>query len=147
MVAYFDTSALIKRYFNEQGSKEVIENYFRPDISILTSSITHAEVYSTFSRVHKEGHISKRRLEELQHIFESDWSRFAVVEFGIDVRAQIPKLIEDVYVRGADLIHLSTVAAVTKRGVDLVFVCTDKKLKNAALDIGISCDDLLLSKL
>jgi len=50
MKLFFDTSALIKKYIIEDGSKKVDELMNKAE-SIIVSVITEIEVYSTFKRL------------------------------------------------------------------------------------------------
>lgn len=65
MIVYFDTSALIKRYFTESGSPAVVELWARATL-IAASQITYAEMNATFAR---------KAREYSQHSMASDRAR------------------------------------------------------------------------
>ena len=47
---YFDSSVLLKRYFEEKGSLNIARLFEQPHF-ILTASITYAECYSAMNRL------------------------------------------------------------------------------------------------
>jgi predicted nucleic acid-binding protein len=138
---YFDTSALVKRYLNETGSDRVAE-MFSEGQEIFTSSISYAEIYATFSRLRQEGLLSEKDFQQLQFAFESDWQKFAVIEFNSQVRSRIPKIISKVRLRGADLIHFVSLMFALDAELNLKFICNDKKLINACIDLDLAFEEV-----
>ena len=49
MILYLDTSALVKRYFKEKNSDELIARW-RQAAEIFTSSVAYAETMASFYR-------------------------------------------------------------------------------------------------
>ena len=49
MIAYFDASALVKRYFAERGSRETIALTAESEM-VATSIVTRAEVAAAFAK-------------------------------------------------------------------------------------------------
>lgn len=134
---YFDTSALIKRYFGEDGS-EKIQNIFSQSPYIITSILTYPEVYSTIHRLHREGFLTKKQLKLICLQFERDWKEFTVVECNDKLCDLIQKLIERFPLRGADLVQLSSAVKCHEHGIKLKFVSSDQRLINAADEYGFS---------
>ena len=57
MILYCDTSALMKRYINEEGT-DMVDAMWERSNGIATSIVTFAEALSAFSRRHREGLLS-----------------------------------------------------------------------------------------
>lgn len=133
---FFDTSALLKRYFFETNSGEV-SKIFKENPIIFVASLTYAEVYATFSRIKREGLIIESALKSLISSFESDWAKFAIVNFDKDVRDLAKEIIFKYPLRGADLVQFSSAATLFQREIKFKFAATDKVLHNAAVDFGI----------
>jgi predicted nucleic acid-binding protein len=53
-VRYYDTSALVKQYLQEAGSKLVLE-LLKSGEKVYTVSLTYAETHAAFSRRTREG--------------------------------------------------------------------------------------------
>lgn len=136
-VLYLDTSALIKRYFPEQGSDQV-DRYFHGSGALMTASLTYAETYATFSRLYREGLISTKKRASVGKSFEEDWQSLVIVDFDAEVRNAIPNLTRKFPLRGADAVHLSSVTFLASRGIELQFISADRKLLHAAEDAGFS---------
>ena len=135
-VYYIDTSVLLKRYFEEDGSQNV-EKLFSTNPTVFTSSITYAEFYATVYRIHRDAYLSKEELTAVLLQFEEDWKRLAVMDFRKEIRDYIPIVLEKVGLKGADSIHLASAYCLQKRDIKLVFICSDKKLLTGAKEFKI----------
>lgn len=68
-VYFLDTSALVKRYVVESGSKTVTELVSGPDASVVIADITRAEFVSALARRAREGGISQAQRDALKLAF------------------------------------------------------------------------------
>jgi predicted nucleic acid-binding protein len=57
-VRYFDTTALVKQYLHEAGSKIVLQ-LLKTDDKVYTASLTYAETHAAFSRRNREGRLTR----------------------------------------------------------------------------------------
>jgi len=131
-VIYFDTSALIKNFILEQGSK-VVQDLVRNSSPVATASIAYAEVYSGLTRKRRE-----RLLTVTQHVtvcrqFEEHWASYIHVELAPEVLILAKDLIQRHPLRAFDAIHLAS-ALVLQKGIDqaLQFAAGDARLLQAA---------------
>ncbi len=128
---YFDSSALVKRYVEEEGTnkvKAIIDNSH----IITTSKLTYPEILSAFSRKYKAGDISKSNFYRAMDKFESDWNYFLIVEFQDELLPIIKRIVDRYYLRGADSVHLSSalwLKQVTKENIS--FIASDTELLKA----------------
>ncbi len=67
MICYFDTSALVKIYHQEAGSKTVKALYHSATNQIVISNLAIPETFSTFQRKRREGHADNQLLEAAVH--------------------------------------------------------------------------------
>lgn len=129
---YFDSSALVKRYLEEDGTakmREIADN--APVIS--TSKLTYPEILSAFARKYKRGDITEREFYKATNKFETDWEQFLVIEFQDELLPIINKIVKKHYLRGADSVHLSSalwLEYTVKSNV--TFVASDINLLKAA---------------
>ena len=68
MILYLDTSALIKKYFREDGSDSVISKW-KEATGIVTSSVAYAEALASIYRKQREAKFGKDKLVELLNAF------------------------------------------------------------------------------
>jgi len=129
---YFDSSALVKRYIEEEGSKEVNKLLHGPEKAV-TSRLAYPEILSAIIRRHRAGDIATADCERIKREFRVEWGRYTIIEVHSELFSIIDKLIEKHALRGADSIHLSTalwLQQVTKQ--DVLFAASDAELLNAA---------------
>lgn len=132
---YFDTSALLKKYFFENGT-ETVKKILNSGHSIHTATLTYAEVQAAFQQTYRQGRFTKIQLSQAIHDFEIDWLKFDFVNLVRDVYKLIPKLLEKSPLRGADSVHMASFASLINEGIKTTFVASDKVLLNAIEDFG-----------
>jgi predicted nucleic acid-binding protein len=137
MILYLDTSALVKKYFEEKNSLEVI-SVWKSALGIATSAVAYAELLAAVYRKASETHVKKSLLQSVVGRFQEDWSSFIIV--GVDNRLNeaIHKAIADYGLRGFDAIHLASALAIGSAiNDDYLFACYDDKLNQAARAEGL----------
>src|SRR5579863_9005606 len=103
---YLDSSALIKRYSNEKGSRAVLVR-FESGEKIFTSMLTFGEVHSFLGRKFRSRELGVTELTKLRKNFENDWL-FSLSILDVDSRTMnaLPQLVEQYEIRAGDAIHL-----------------------------------------
>ncbi len=132
---YFDTSALLKKYFFESGA-DCVKKLLEGSNDFYTSTLTYAEVYASFHWHHRRGHIDRKTLGSFKEIFEEDWKFFSRVALALDVCESLPSVTHDFPLRGADAVHMATFVHLNRVGISTTFVASDKILLNAIEDFG-----------
>lgn len=132
MIIYFDTSALVKKYFNENYSSEVIDLWIN-STAIITSAITYAETVASFCRKKRDVQIENKIFQGIIKTFTNDWDSFIRFNVNDDLNIMIENLSKKYFLRGFDAIHLAT-ALIAKEKIqdDYVFACFDRSLLKAA---------------
>jgi predicted nucleic acid-binding protein len=132
MILYLDTSALIKKYFKEAGSDEVISKW-QEATGIVTSSVAYAEALASIHRKQKEAKFGNVKLGKILDAFRRDWSSFIRVEVNDNLNEVVDKIIAKHPLRGFDAIHLaSALIAYERLSEDFLFACFDRNLLHAA---------------
>ncbi len=132
MIAYVDTSALVKLYVSEVGSPEVREQLDRAD-SLATSLATYVEVRAGIARRAREGDISLEARNELLSTLEADWAHYAVVGVSDPLCRLAAELCDRHPLRGVDALHLASALTVkVQSGQPVLFLCFDERLRSAA---------------
>lgn len=110
---YFDTAYLAKCYLSEPGSNQVRELASSANV-ISCSDIGRAELSAVFHRHFREGHLNKKEHNILHQQLRQDLK--GGIWHWLPVDKRIWSLIEEcfsslgsnVFLRGADAIHLAT---------------------------------------
>ena len=137
MILYLDTSALIKKYFSETGSDEVISKW-QEATGIVTSSVAYAEALASIYRKQRGAKLGKNRLGNILDAFRRDWNSFIRVEVTDDLNEWIDRIVSRYQLRGFDAIHLSSALIVHDTLPEkFLFSCYDKRLLRAAQMAGL----------
>jgi predicted nucleic acid-binding protein len=128
MILFFDTSALIKRYITETGSKKVDELFDAAE-SIVISPVTKIEIFSTINRLFMEKVISEKNYELLKSNIDYDIKYFEALSLSKKLQERAIKLVEKHRLKTLDSIQL---AACLHRREIWSFIVSDLKLKRAA---------------
>ena len=137
MILYLDTSALVKRYFKEPDSNEVVSRWTQAT-EIITSSVAYAEASASFYRKKREAQLKDNLIRKIVDSFRSDWYSFIRVEVSDELNEYIDRVVAKHPLRGFDAIHLASAMIMQERLHDaFLFVCFDQRLAQAAQTEGI----------
>ena len=133
MTLYLDTSSLFKLYVEESGSDEVRQELAEAE-TVVTSAISYAEARAAFARVRRAGQLTPTSFSAVKRDFDSDWSRFAIVEPTVELCRAAGELAERYGLRGCDSIQLATFLDVAREGgeSEARFSSFDRNLNHAA---------------
>lgn len=134
---YYDTSALVKQYLQETGSKLVLE-LLKSGEKVYTASLTYAETHAAFSRRTREGRLTRETTRRLALRFDKDWESYDIVILSEDVLRLAREMLYRHSLRSADAIHLGSalLLARTSPTASWSFVCADGRLCDAAKSEG-----------
>jgi predicted nucleic acid-binding protein len=154
-VLYVDSSALLKHYIRESGSRiltERIKGESLRQAGIFMSVVGYAEVLAVFARRLRENLLSIRRFDVVHKQFLDDWM-FSItrVELSVGVLAFISDLVKKHPLKGSHAIHLASTLSLRDAlrlgkqfgsgSESLTFATSDKQLKRAALFEGLDVFD------
>ena len=137
MWTYFDTSALVKRYVDEPGRREVLQLLRRNEC--VTSAVLPVELRSGLRRRVAEGSIDAARLPAILKHVAADRPYWTLVEIGTEVLAGAETLVAAHPIRTLDAIHVASAqlfaARVSMPG--LTFVSADKRQTETVVAVGL----------
>ncbi|MBA4392363.1 MAG: VapC toxin family PIN domain ribonuclease [Desulfobacca sp.] len=137
MILYCDTSALIKRYVEEDGSKEV-DHLWERGSEIITSTVAFAEIMAAFRRKYREGILSKSGYLKTVSEFKKEYPKLILVSISPDLNQMVEKLLFKHSLRGFDAIHLASALLIQNEGpLTVNFACFDRQLNKAAAEEGL----------
>jgi predicted nucleic acid-binding protein len=138
MWTYFDTSALVKRYIDEPGSREVLQLLRRHEC--VTSAVLPVELRSGLRRRVAEGSLDAARLPAILKHVAADRRYWTLVEVGREVLVSAETLVAAHPIRTLDAIHVASAqlfaARVSMPG--LIFVSADNRQAKTAVAVGLA---------
>lgn len=137
MILYLDTSALVKLYADEVGSK-IVRRAVADANLIATSLLSYTETRSALSRRHRAREMGAPDLERCKQEFERDWERFHRLPIDEAVVRKAGDLCEEYALRAFDAVHLAaadSIQAALRAAV--TFACFDGALNGAAAACGL----------
>jgi predicted nucleic acid-binding protein len=136
--AYFDTSALIKRYVDEPGRGQVLQLFRRH--ACVTSAVLPLELRSALRRRVSEGSLDGERVPEILKRFATDRAFWMLVSVSSEVLAGAETLIAAHPLRALDAIHVASAQLFATRitAPRLIFVSADARQTSSAAAIGLT---------
>jgi uncharacterized protein len=140
--AYFDTSALIKRYVDEDGRREVIQLLRRHDC--VTSALVSVELHSALRRRITDGSLDARRRPEILKRFAVDREFWALIEITSAVLQNAESVVARHPLRTLDAIHVASAQLFAARmtASKPLFVSADARQTAVAAAIGLPTRDI-----
>jgi len=136
VIAYFDASALAKRYVDETGS-DLVEGWLTGPV-IATSRWTHVEILSAVSRRSREGLLTPQQRNQIAAALSEDLAGFVVVELTSELIAVADGLLARHVLRAGDSIQLASALVLRQRtGQPVTFYGFDSRLNAAAIQEGL----------
>ena len=138
MIAYFDASALVKRYLVERGSRRTVELASQADM-IATSIVSRAEVAAGLAKAVRAGVVADDVARKARRSFAGDWPdlvRMPVTEALVE-RAET--LAWEHGLRGYDTVQLASALTWQEAaGQEIVLATFDHQLWDAAKRAGLN---------
>jgi predicted nucleic acid-binding protein len=136
--AYFDASALVKRYIEEPGRREVLRLLRRYEV--VTSAIVPVELRSAIRCRVAERAIDAEDAAKIHSRIAADRRFWAQVDVSREVLMAAEMLVSAHSLRALDAIHVGSAELFATRvsGSELMFVSADERQTNAAGAIGLA---------
>ncbi|MDI6751429.1 MAG: type II toxin-antitoxin system VapC family toxin [bacterium] len=147
-IYYLDSSAVVKRYVEEIGSKwvKLIADPSKENL-INIAQIGMVEVAAAFSRKNREGMISEFERDEVLGIFFKDCEdQYQIIEIDDRIIKSAIDLTCTRPLRGYDAIQLATASVINEAMIKknlspLIFLSADDNLIEAAKEEGLLTDN------
>lgn len=104
---YLDTSALIKRFVTEPGSRAVDALMTAP-APVATAKVAYAEVYSGLTRKRREGYVAEGAYRSACRRFEAEWRACVQVELTDEILRLARDVIRRHALRAFDAVHIAS---------------------------------------
>ncbi len=133
MIAYFDSSSIVKWFFDEPFTELAKDIKDKAKI-VVTSLLAFPEVLSAINRACREGRCLESEMELVRNEFLLIWPNFQWIRVNEELMQQAGEFIFKHNLRGFDAVHLASALLLKQegRGIDLFFSCFDQNLNRAA---------------
>jgi predicted nucleic acid-binding protein len=138
MIVYFDTCALVKRYVEEAGSREV--NALWEDENAILGSviITQVEMAAALQKAIHLGNASEALLSEIWQDFLGDWESFTRIQISTVMVERASQISIAYKLRGYDALHLAAAQMWQERlNLPVTLATFDRDLWLAGREAGI----------
>nr|VFJ45248.1 MAG: hypothetical protein BECKDK2373B_GA0170837_10105 [Candidatus Kentron sp. DK]VFJ56971.1 MAG: hypothetical protein BECKDK2373C_GA0170839_105625 [Candidatus Kentron sp. DK] len=132
MKVFFDSSAFVKRFVEEAGSREV-DNYCEQASSLGLSILCIPEMASALNRKRREGDLTKGDYRQIKTQIGKDVEDVQIIDLTPEVTQGAVRLLERHVLRSLDALHI---ACALEWEADL-FVSSDKRQAQASRDSGL----------
>lgn len=136
-VAYYDSSALVKRYVREVGSTYIDELITDNRVIHFISKLTLTEVSAALVRRLSPGEAT-RLLAEFDHEAIALYTAIALDDGVVN---EALRLVRSHRLRGCDALQLATALRIGRRIPGLLFVAADDELNRAAQSEGLAVEN------
>jgi predicted nucleic acid-binding protein len=137
VIAYFDASALVKRYLVERSSRETIALSAESEL-IATATVTRAEVAAAFAKAARAGLVTEDRARRVQRSFAGDWPDLVRVPATEALVERAETLAWDHGLRGYDAVQLASALTWQQSvGAEILLATFDQQLWEAAPKAGL----------
>ena len=137
MIVYFDSSSIVKWFFDE--SHAVASRNVRDQAeAVVTSPLSYPEVMSAIRRAGADGRCTRNDAKFLREEFHSVWKDFHLVRIEEPLIQRAGDLVFQYKLKGYDAMHLASALALTGSGtkIALFFSSFDRNLNHAAKEEG-----------
>jgi predicted nucleic acid-binding protein len=136
---YLDTSAIVKKYVEENGSADV-RNCIAQHESVATATISRAESAATFARAVGRGSLTEKAARAAHRVFAREWKSYMRIRITESLIARADGVAWTYRLRGYDAVHLAAALEWHDRIDERITLATfDKDLWRAAGDAGLDC--------
>ena len=137
MISYFDSSSIVKWFFDETNSETARKAKDSSSLA-FTSMISLPEVMSAFNRAFLESRCTKPELEQIRNEFLRIWVKFQKIKVSEDLIRHSGQLVFTHNLRGFDSIHLASALVIDNNSRETIFFsCFDDRLNRAARSEGM----------
>ena len=138
MILYLDTSAWVKLYVREPGSKE-LRAYTTKAEAMAASVVAYPEARAAFARIKAQGISTEAKHQQRLAQLNLDWENLLRIELVPAVVRTAGDLAEVYGLRGFDAIHLASALWLKeKTSMPLHFAVFDLRLRAAAERAGLT---------
>jgi uncharacterized protein len=133
---FCDSSALVKLYFDEEGS-EVVQRMAAQADFVGACRVAWAEVHASFARKSRENPAILKTLEAGKAAFQANWQSWIIVDVTQRLVEEAGAFAETFALRGYDSVQLAAARSASEDASVFEFATFDVHLSRAARVLGM----------
>ena len=135
MIAYLDTSAIVKLLVRDESGTDVVGDLWEAADAVFTSRIAQPEGRAALASARRAGRLTKTELTRAKQELARVLAEVAVVELVAPLAEAAGEIAERFELRALDAVHLASALVVAEE--DTVVVTWDQELATAASGAGL----------
>lgn len=135
MIAYFDTSALVKLFLRDERGADVAARVWDASDVVFTSRIAYPEARAALAAAHRLGRLTAIALARARDALADVFVQLTVVELSAPLSESAGDVAERFALRAFDAVHLASALTIADAPTSLV--TWDDQLANAARMAGL----------
>jgi uncharacterized protein len=135
VIAYFDSSALVKLVVEESGSDDAAALWDAAD-AVLSSRVAYVEVRAALAAAQRNQRLTKERLGDAIRLWDAFWNSLRILELDAELAQQAGDLAQEHALSGVDAIHLASLLLLSDD--EPVAATWDSRLHAAARILGFA---------
>lgn len=135
MIAYLDTSALVKLLLRDEDGAEMVESVVEATDMAYTSRVAHPEARAALAAARRAGRLTAREHAVAQRDADRAIRSLRIVELSPSLARAAGEVAERFALRALDAVHLASALALGPR--DTIVVTWDRELATAASVAGL----------
>ena len=136
MIAYLDSSAIIKWYVADEGGTAQLEAIVTRSSRLATARLTYVEVRAGLAAARRANRLARMDHDHAVESFDSSWEALLIVELSETVGTRAGSIADAFGLRAGDAIQLASAMALDAE--DTVLVAWDARLRFAARAAGVA---------
>lgn len=135
MIAYFDTSALVKLLVSDEAGAETAADIWDAADAAFTSRIAYPEGRAALASARRAGRLTARQLAHAREALAGVFRQLAVVELSEGMAEAAGDVSERFALRAYDAVHLASALAIAENAT--VLLTWDEQLATAGRQAGL----------
>ena len=104
MIAFLDSSAIVKTYLRWESGREAFERLVDSSVQLAVSRFTYVEVRSALAAARRAGRLSPSEHDRAVESFDMAWKTYAIVELDEPIGKRAGSIAETFGLRSGDAV-------------------------------------------
>ena len=136
MIAYLDSSAIVKTYLLHEAGRDALESIIDSPFELAVSRFTYVEVRAALAAARRAGRLTSFEHDRAVESFDAEWRSYAIVELDEPVGKRAGAIAESFGLRAGDSVQLASILELDRDTT--VVVAWDVRLRSAAHAAGVA---------
>ena len=136
MIAYLDSSAIVKSYLVDETGRDELESITNAALGVAASRFSYVEVRAALAAERRAGRLTTFDHDRAVDTFDLAWETYAIVELDEPVGRMAGMIVESFGLRAGDGVQLASILELDREAT--IIVAWDIQLRTAAHAAGVA---------